>query len=206
MDRRGNVHDWALVCHDPVIAIEEYGFTAITNFGILPSKDEMGTRYYWAAGAEYDKDSIMHYHSLSYWPDWAKNPNSKTALDKPLSFWKNGGSNFELPDYTEENDIEFITPRIRPSDGDYKAIRTLYPWGGPCDVGSPNRRRQTSEGEACPQRDEPLPYPYATDEIYFKYQCKGEAFYKAMHGSDSEAGQLFTPARQTAESEFSDAG
>lgn len=41
-------------------------------------------------------------------------------------------------------------------------------------------------------------YPDAEDEEWDKAQCKGANFVKAMRGSDSEAGQIFTPARDTA--------
>lgn len=41
-------------------------------------------------------------------------------------------------------------------------------------------------------------YPDAEDEEWNNAQCKGASFVKAMRGSDSEAGKIFDPPRETA--------
>lgn len=47
-------------------------------------------------------------------------------------------------------------------------------------------------------------YPDANDEEWTKAQCKGANFVRAMRGSDSEAGKIFNPPRDTAASLYNE--
>lgn len=49
----------------------------------------------------------------------------------------------------------------------------------------------------------PLPAP-ASDELWSKCKCKGEMLLRGMAATDAEAGQLLTPPRDSARSEFND--
>jgi hypothetical protein len=61
---------------------------------------------------------------------------------------------------------------------------------------------------APPTEERPMyvPYPPASNDYWEKVKCHGQAFLLAMHGTNVEAGKLFAPARETAESTFSDPG
>lgn len=49
-------------------------------------------------------------------------------------------------------------------------------------------------------------YASASDAVWEKAECKGGNFVKAMHISDREAGQLFSPPRDTASNEWENLG
>lgn len=47
-----------------------------------------------------------------------------------------------------------------------------------------------------------IPYPPAYPDVWKKNKCRGEKYYDAFHSTSQDAGKLFKPVRDTAESPF----